>query len=138
MPASKSELAPARGTAPVSVDIDSEVIVVEAPTAEQALAQVAAQLGDDARIVSAERIQRGGLAGFFAKEMVQITAAAPTPSRTAVGAGWRGETRRDRRAATEPASDEQLPASVDSVIDLLSDRVEIGRASCRERVSYSV
>src|SRR5689334_2091653 len=72
MPASKSD--PEMPTSGRRLDLDDLSVTVEAPTAEEALAQIAAQLGDDARIVSAEKVQRGGLAGFFAKEMVQITA----------------------------------------------------------------
>lgn len=49
-------------------------LVIEAATVEEALAQVAAQLGSDADIVGVEKVLRGGIGGFFAKEQVQIAA----------------------------------------------------------------
>lgn len=51
-----------------------EHITVEADTVEQALEQVSRRLGPHAEIVGAERATRGGIAGFFAKEVVVVTA----------------------------------------------------------------
>lgn len=53
---------------------DPDRVTVEAETAEDALSQVHARLGDDARIVAADKVLRGGRWGFFQKEMVQLTA----------------------------------------------------------------
>lgn len=53
-------------------------VVVEAPTAEQALAEVNARLGSDASIVEAGKVLRGGVGGFFAREVVQLRARART------------------------------------------------------------
>ncbi|HXF73256.1 MAG TPA: hypothetical protein VNO79_11685 [Actinomycetota bacterium] len=50
------------------------MITIEAPTAEQALEEVSTLLGADAQIVEARKVHRGGVAGFFAREMVQLTA----------------------------------------------------------------
>src|SRR5918996_2549777 len=52
----------------------SDLLTVEAASAEKALEEVSAKLGPDAQIVSANKIQRGGVGGFFAREMVQLTA----------------------------------------------------------------
>jgi hypothetical protein len=52
-------------------------VTVEAETAEEALERISAELGPEARIVSAQRVRRGGIAGFFAREMVQLTAEPP-------------------------------------------------------------
>ncbi|HHC08788.1 MAG TPA: hypothetical protein ENK55_08735 [Actinobacteria bacterium] len=52
----------------------SEPVVVEAIDLEAALAEVARRLGPNAEIVEANRIHRGGIGGFFAKEMVQVVA----------------------------------------------------------------
>lgn len=79
---------------------DGDLLVVEAPSAEEALEAVTERLGADARIVSAERVRRGGIAGFFAREMVQLTAArsadaaalARLGARTAIGATRAGRT----------------------------------------------
>lgn len=49
--------------------------VIEAATAEAAIAEVHTRLGADARIVDARRVLRGGIGGFFAKEVVQLHAA---------------------------------------------------------------
>ncbi len=56
-------------------------VTVECPTTEEALAEVTARLGPAAEIVSAQKVARGGIGGFFAREMVQIVArpAAPEP-----------------------------------------------------------
>jgi hypothetical protein len=60
----------------------------EAATAEEALSLVAEELGTDAEILAIERVTKGGIAGFFAKELVQIRArqgddAGRVPARTA-------------------------------------------------------
>lgn len=59
--------------------------VIEAPTAEAAIAAVHAALGADARIIDARRVLRGGIGGFFAKEVVQLH-AAPASAGSAVPA----------------------------------------------------
>lgn len=51
-------------------------LVIEAPTAEAALELVAERLGTRARISGVERVRRGGIGGFFARELVQVTATA--------------------------------------------------------------
>ncbi len=53
-------------------------LTVERPTTEEALTEVSAQLGPGAEIVTARKVARGGIAGFFAREMVQLT-ARPSP-----------------------------------------------------------
>jgi hypothetical protein len=49
-------------------------VTVEAETVEEALVEITAQLGEDAEIMRAQKVHRGGVGGFFAKEMVQLTA----------------------------------------------------------------
>lgn len=51
-----------------------DAIQVEADTAEQALAIVRERLGDDAEIIEARKVHRGGWKGFFALERVELTA----------------------------------------------------------------
>lgn len=53
--------------------IDDQLIV-EAPTAEAALEVVADRLGTRAKIAGVERVRRGGVGGFFARELVQVAA----------------------------------------------------------------
>lgn len=52
-------------------------VVVEAATAEAALREIASRLGEGAEIVSAEKIRRGGVGGFFTRELVQLTVRIP-------------------------------------------------------------
>ncbi len=47
-----------------------------ADTIDEVLAQVRAELGEDAMILQTKRVVRGGLGGFFGKEGVEVTAAA--------------------------------------------------------------
>lgn len=51
-------------------------LVIEADTAAEGLAEVSARLGDDAEIIAAEKVHRGGWHGFFTREVVQLTARA--------------------------------------------------------------
>src|SRR6056297_1719695 len=50
--------------------------IVEAATAEAAIAEVHATHGPGAQIVEARRVLRGGIGGFFSKEHVQLHVAA--------------------------------------------------------------
>src|SRR5437660_799906 len=58
-----------------------ELVTVEAPTAEEAIDALSAVLGPDIDIVTAGKVARGGVGGFFAREMVQLTARRPGPVR---------------------------------------------------------
>jgi hypothetical protein len=52
-------------------------IIVEAETAEEALAEIHETLGPQAKIVDAQRVRRGGIGGFFSREVIELTAEAP-------------------------------------------------------------
>jgi hypothetical protein len=71
-------------------------VTVEAETVEDALVEISAELGEDAEIMRAQKVHRGGVGGFFAKEMVQLTArrrrGEPVPLRrkTSPGSGIAG------------------------------------------------
>lgn len=62
---------------PSSLLGESESVVVEAPTVEAALEAVATQMGTNAQIVGVEKVQRGGIAGFFGKETYQVEVQRP-------------------------------------------------------------
>lgn len=49
-------------------------LTVEAETVEAALAEISVELGENAEIMRAQKVHRGGVGGFFAKEIVQLTA----------------------------------------------------------------
>jgi hypothetical protein len=100
---------------------------VEAETAEEALERISAELGPEARIVSAQRVRRGGIAGFFAREMVQLTAersgvrAAAALARLSAQAAQRAAetasfSRSLERAMADPGvSGERTPAAARAV-----------------------
>lgn len=52
----------------------TESLTIEAGSAEQALEEITSRLGSGAEIMNARKVRRGGLGGFFARELVQITA----------------------------------------------------------------
>lgn len=52
----------------------------EAPTIEEALRAVSAELGENIEIVEAIKERRGGVMGFFAREMFVVTARAKEPT----------------------------------------------------------
>lgn len=55
-------------------------VVVEADTAEMAMERLVDELGDDVRILEARKIRRGGVGGFFSRELVQLTAEVTGPT----------------------------------------------------------
>ncbi|MDJ0496343.1 MAG: hypothetical protein QNJ75_06960 [Acidimicrobiia bacterium] len=56
------------------LDTTPNQLTVEAETVEDALAEISMELGENAEIMRAQKVHRGGVGGFFAKEMVQLTA----------------------------------------------------------------
>ncbi len=58
-------------------------VVVEADTAESAMERLVDELGDDVRILEARKIRRGGVGGFFSRELVQLTAEVTQPAAAA-------------------------------------------------------
>src|SRR6267143_1295909 len=57
---------------------DGDLLLVESPTAEEALERLSSLLGPDVEIVAAGKVTRGGIGGFFAREMVQLSARCPS------------------------------------------------------------
>lgn len=58
-----------------TVDLDVEPVVVRGPSLPDALAAAEAALGRPVRAIKADRIRRGGIAGFFATDLgVEVTA----------------------------------------------------------------
>src|SRR5712664_2164211 len=74
-----------------------DLLLVESPTAEEALERLSSLLGPDVEIVAAGKVTRGGVGGFFAREMVQLSARcpsrpAPAPTSAPTGPGERAMT----------------------------------------------
>lgn len=89
-------------------------LVVAADTTEEALAHVSLCLGDDAEITEARRVHRGGWKGFFAHEVVQLTARPRSGATPAPGSDGGA-----RRSPGNPAP-ATLPVDADGVAAALS------------------
>lgn len=109
---------PSPPEAPARDDVDAthpDALTVEAPTAEKAIAQVHERLGPDAEIVAADRVLRGGLWGFFPKQVVQLTARPVTGGADAPATGERPTPAEDGQPAastevSEPRPEPRRPA----------------------------
>lgn len=75
---SETAIRPAEPAATQDQPLEGASAIVEAATAQDAIAEVHAAYGAGARIVEARRVLRGGIGGFFAKEHVQLHVAAPS------------------------------------------------------------
>lgn len=106
-------------------------VTVEAPTTQEAMTAVAERLGPRATIVRADRVLRGGVGGFFGKQMVQLTAAPAgvaaagaehgladeTAAADAEPAGWRA-------ASTSPGEDVDGGDGLDATLRRLTADVD--------------
>jgi len=54
-------------------------LLLEGPDLAELMAHVRAELGPTARVVRAERVRTGGIAGFFAREKYELTVDVPDP-----------------------------------------------------------
>ncbi len=54
-------------------------LLLEGSDLAQLMAQVREELGPGARVISAERVRSGGVAGFFARERFELTVDVPEP-----------------------------------------------------------
>ena len=54
----------------------------DGPTLEAALEAVRTEVGADAKILGAEKVRTGGIAGFFSKERVEVTVEIGEPDGT--------------------------------------------------------
>jgi hypothetical protein len=93
---------------------------------EELLERVRIEVGPEARIVAANRIRQGGIAGFFAREGYEVVVDADGGTATGGGRGPRGR----RRSKTEPAP-EPLPVdsstNITSVLDLVEEVNDVER-----------
>jgi hypothetical protein len=72
----------------------------EGPSIEDLLAKVRREGGGDARITDAQRVRKGGIAGFFSREVYQLTVAVPDRP-----------PRKGRKAPRDPVSPDKPPAA---------------------------
>ncbi|MDH4306991.1 MAG: hypothetical protein OEX04_05890, partial [Acidimicrobiia bacterium] len=86
---------------------DPITVTIEANTVEEALGRLSNQHGTAAKIVRADRVRKGGFAGFFTREVVEIEAEV-----TSEGPGVAGAFDRMLAAAErEEMSEAALPKS---------------------------
>ncbi len=97
--------------------------VIEAATAEAAIAEVHERLGPDAQIIDARRELRGGIGGFFAKEIVQLHAATGTSGTEAARDAGPSSAHVDLGGRVSPGESQDPPGAgaVTSPIDRLLD-----------------
>lgn len=93
-----------------------DTILIEADTIESALEALTERYGSDATIVSAERVRRGGVAGFFATEVVELVAIPPLSGRHMQ--------ERPHDDIIEDTADAGLTGGVDSAFARLLDAAE--------------
>jgi len=92
---------------------------------EELLERVRAEVGPDARIVAANRIRQGGVAGFFAREGYEVVVDLTGPD-AGTGGTRAGRARRRSRAANAtasapvPAPAPAVPANA-TVLDLVEE-----------------
>ncbi len=107
---------------------DEQTLTVESRTVEEALASISERLGPDVEIVGAQKVVRGGVGGFFARELVQISArpaGASEPQGADTPAEFADVLR--RRLDPETASVEiELPADGDDVRVVLRNGAAAG------------
>ena len=114
VPHTASALQTTPGLHPASTSdgsVPGATVVTEAATAEAALADVHDRLGPDARILDARRTLRGGIAGFFAREVVQLHAAPA--ERTGPAAASQPASAPHPASAPDPASAADPASAVD-------------------------
>src|SRR2546430_17062083 len=58
---------------------EGDLLLVESPTAEEALQRLSSLLGPDVEIVAAGKVTRGGIGGFFSPGAVPPSARPPRP-----------------------------------------------------------
>ncbi len=84
----------------------------EGPDLEALLERIRRDLGDAARIVAANRVRRGGLGGFFAREHYEVIVERAEPAKTAILVDLRDEPVEDQPAAAPAGSVLELAEAV--------------------------
>ena len=97
--------------------------VIEADTAEEALGLIHERLGATARILEARRVRRGGIGGFFAREVVQMH-AAPSEEPSSPGAGAPAHEDDGVLSPPDDAGDERPQAGAAPIDRLLAQAEE--------------
>ncbi|WP_026532238.1 hypothetical protein [Arthrobacter sp. H41] len=106
--------------------MEPQLFHLEGPSLEVLRAQVAAQHGPHALIISAERVMVGGISGFFARHhyeiVVEVPRAAPLSASADISGSPSfvpGQRIRGRRSAVPPA-----PTGIGALLDLADEAEE--------------
>lgn len=86
---------------------------------EALLTQVRTEIGDDARIVAANRVRKGGVGGFFAKEVYEVVVETDAPTGGSDDRRVRPAARLGRKRAQDTGIDtlDRTPSSVLDLVD---------------------
>jgi hypothetical protein len=105
----------------------ADIATVEAPTAQEALERVTGRFGSRAEIIGARKVLRGGIAGFFAKEMIQLRVRTPAADDVGGSVTERGgrtdAPARPGRSSAGPDGGPGQPA-VTRLLEALTDSVD--------------
>jgi hypothetical protein len=114
-------------------------LLLEGPDIEALLIQIRDEHGGAAKIVSADKVRRGGVGGFFAKQCFEIEVEVDDkpPARPAAGARPAGARPARARPADPPAADPPAadppaadrPAADPPIADLMADLVDLADAA---------
>jgi len=91
---------------------------------EELLERVRNEVGPDARIVAANRIRQGGVAGFFARQGFEVVVDVDNAQDVHAGRGPRGRRNRTERRPTAPAEPTTAPAAAPAVTASVLDLVD--------------
>jgi hypothetical protein len=96
---------------------------LEGPDLEALLAKVRSDFGERAKIVEANRVRRGGIGGFFAKESFEVVLDVDEkrPAGEGDASSATGEDTADEREEAEEADEEFVPLSVDELATRVDD-----------------
>ena len=106
-----------------------QIKVFKAETMQDAMAQMKAELGDDAVVLHSRRYKKGGFFGFGGKVIIEITAAIESvPLADRVRGTYHSE------IATEPAPTDEKPAAINFNDDLPIERPEKSSEPLLEKI----
>ena len=106
-----------------------QIKVFKAETMQDAMAQMKAELGDDAVVLHSRRYKKGGFFGFGGKVIIEITAAIESvPLADRVRGTYHSE------IASEPSPPDEKPAATTFNDDLPIERSEKSSAALLEKI----
>ncbi len=97
---------------------------------EQLLARVRAEAGDHARIIAANRVRKGGVGGFFARELFEVIIEPAVDVEEDLRPAARfGRTRKEAMTTADAPVNVTTALRVESVLDLVDEVETVERSS---------